>query len=77
MAALISLTEQELAELKTYTRETDDTAAVRSAVAAYLRLARRLQLKELSGKIEMDDNWRMLKAAEVRDDNGGSGTGAH
>lgn len=76
MSTTVNLTEQELAELRAFTKETDDTAAIRSAMIEYLRLARRLQLKSLSGQVEMDDNWRALEAAELRDRHGGSGTGA-
>jgi hypothetical protein len=32
----------------------------------YLRLARRLQLKSLSGQVAMDDNWQDLEVAELR-----------
>jgi hypothetical protein len=77
MPTNIDLSEQELAELKAYTKETDDTAAVRSAMTEYLRLARRLQLKALSGQVEMQENWPVLEDAELRDQSGGSGTRAH
>jgi hypothetical protein len=76
MPIVIDLTEQELAELKAYTREADDTAAIRSAMTEYQRLARRLQLKTISGQVSMDDNWQALEASELRDENGGTGTGA-
>jgi hypothetical protein len=76
MATTIELTDQELAELKAYTKQSDDTAAVRAAMIEYLRLARRLQLKALSGQVEIKDNWHALEAAELRDQNGDSGAGA-
>ena len=65
MPTTINLTEQELAELKAYTKQSDDTAAVRSAMSEYLRLARRLQLKALSGQVDMEDNWQSLESAEL------------
>lgn len=77
MPTSINLTEQELVELKTYTKEVDDTAAVRVAMTEYLRLARRLQLKALSGQVGMEDNWQALEASELSSPHGGSGTGAH
>jgi len=62
MSTKIDLTGQELAELRAYTKETDDTAAIRSAMTEYLRLARRQQLKALSGQVEMEENWQALEA---------------
>ena len=64
MIAPIDLTEQELAELKELTREEDAAAAVRTAMTEYLRYARRMRLKELSGKVVMEENWRLLENAE-------------
>lgn len=72
----IDLTDQELADLKELTKESDDTAAVRLAMTEYLRLARRLQLKASSGQIAMEDNWRTLEDSEMRDRNGSPGTRA-
>jgi hypothetical protein len=71
MPTVVELTEQELAELKAYTNEADAASAVRSAMAEYLRLARRIQLKALSGQVSMEDNWRALEASELRDRHGG------
>jgi hypothetical protein len=66
MPTIVDLTEQELAELKALTKQTDVTAAVRSAMTEYLRHARRMELKSLSGQVAMDDNWQALEAAELR-----------
>jgi hypothetical protein len=63
----IELTEAELVELKHATRQTEASAVIRAAMQEYLRHVRRMQLKSLSGKVEMDDNWRDLEAAELRD----------
>ena len=57
MSTIVDLTEQELAELKALTKQADVTAAVRSAMTEYLRHARRMELKALSGQVEMNDNW--------------------
>jgi hypothetical protein len=70
---VIDLTERELAELKALTNETDPAVAVRSAMAEYLRFARRMRLKELSGQVQMEDNWQSLEEAELREQDGSSG----
>jgi hypothetical protein len=67
MPTIVDITEQELAELKAFTKETDTIAAVRLAMTEYLRLARRMQLKAMSGQVEMVDNWQSLEAAEMRE----------
>jgi hypothetical protein len=76
MPTTIDLTEQELAELKASTRQTEDTAAIRSAITEFLRLARRLKLKELSGQVQMEDNLQSLEQTELDEHDGGSGVGA-
>jgi len=70
MSTAIELTEQELAELRSFTNQSDPAAALRSAITEYLRFARRMRLKELSGKVVMDDNWRDLEASEMKDRHG-------
>jgi hypothetical protein len=77
MSTTIELTEQELADLRAFTKETEPTAAIRSAMTEYLRLARRLQLKSLSGQLTMDDNWQALETAELRESNGNERSGAN
>ena len=76
MPTFVDLTEQELTELKAYTKEADATAAIRLAMNEYLRFARRMELKSLSGQVPMDDNWQALEASELRSRDGGSGAGA-
>ncbi len=73
MSTTIHLTDEELADLQELTRQTDPAAAVRVAMADYLRYARRMQLKQLSGQIQIQDNWQDLETAEIesqRDVNG-------
>ncbi len=77
MATVVNLTEQELADLKSFTNQADDEAAVRSAMIEYLRFARRMRLKAMSGAVEMEDNWQALESVEMKDVDGGSGSGAH
>jgi len=64
MTTTIDLTDQELAELKSLTNPSDAQAAVLCATAEYLRFARRKRLKELSGRVEMGDNWPGMPARE-------------
>jgi hypothetical protein len=77
MPTVVDLTEEELAELRESTREADPAVAVRTAMREYLRYARRMQLKQLSGRVEMQENWAALESAEGRADvqNGGPGAG--
>jgi hypothetical protein len=65
MATSIELSEQELAELRDLTEQSDSMEAIRVAMRDYIRYARRMRLKQLSGKVEMIDNWRQLEDSEV------------
>ena len=76
MSTVVELTEQELTELKTLTNEADATLAVRCAMTEYLRFARRMRLKELSGQVQMEKNWQSLEEAEMREQDGSSGDSA-
>jgi hypothetical protein len=77
MATVIDLTEQEIAELKELTSQTDVAVAIRTAMTEYLRYVRRMRLKALSGQVEMQDNWSDLENAEEKSADGSSGLGAH
>ena len=70
MTTIIGLTDQELAELKTLTRQSDAEAAVRFATMEYLRFARRQRLKELTGRVQMEENWTVLEEAEMKEQYG-------
>lgn len=74
--ASIHLTDEELAELRELTRQTDAAAAVRAAMQDYVRHARRIQLKQLSGRIRIQDNWQELEAMETQSQRDANGTGA-
>jgi hypothetical protein len=65
MTATINLNDEELKDLRDLTQISDATGAIRSALDEYRRYARRMRLKELSGQVAMDDNWRALEAAET------------
>jgi metal-responsive CopG/Arc/MetJ family transcriptional regulator len=67
MVTSIELSEQELAELRDLTEQSDSLEAIRVAMRDYIRYARRMRLKQLSGQVEMIDNWRQLEESEVGD----------
>jgi hypothetical protein len=64
MNASIELSDQEIADLRELTNESEPNRAVRIAMAEYLRYARRMRLKAISGQVTMEDNWRHLESAE-------------
>jgi len=55
MVTNVDLSEEEVAELQKVTQQASPADAVRVAMQDYLRYARRMQLKRLSGKVEMAD----------------------
>jgi metal-responsive CopG/Arc/MetJ family transcriptional regulator len=65
MVTSIELSEQELSELRDLTEQNDSGEAIRVAMRHYIRYARRMRLKQLSGQVEMIDNWRQLEESEV------------
>ena len=65
MVTSIELSEQELAELRDLTEQSDSLEAIRVAMRDYIRYARRMRLKQLSGQVEMIDNWGQLEEFEV------------
>ena len=67
MVTSIELSEQELAELRDLTKQSDSMEAIRVAMRDYIRYARRMRLKQLSGQVEMIDNWRQLEESEIGD----------
>lgn len=68
MTATVQLSEEEIRDLCDLTHADDAEGAVRSALEEYCRYARRMRLKELSGDIAMEDNWRQLEAVESDED---------
>ena len=72
MPTTVELSAEEIAELMALTKAADAPSALRSAMTEYFRHARRMQLKTLSGKVQMEDNWQALEAAEAGNGNGKS-----
>lgn len=77
LVTTIQLSEQELSDLKALTKQTDPEAAVRAAMQDYLRYARRLQLKQLSGQVQMQDNWQEMENAELKANHDADRSGGH
>lgn len=65
MTTTVEVSTDQLAEVQAASQEPDPQAAVRIAMEEYLNYVRRLQLKQLSGRVQMDDNWRQLEARDV------------
>jgi hypothetical protein len=65
MTATVELTAEEVRDLCDLTRMDDADGAVRSALDEYRRYARRMRLKELSGQMTLEENWRDLETAET------------
>jgi hypothetical protein len=65
MTTVLELPDAELAELQKLTRKKDVAAALRMALREYIRYAKRMQLKELAGKVKMRDNWAELEKLEL------------
>jgi hypothetical protein len=65
MTATIQLTDEEIKDLCDLTRIDNAERAVLSALDEYRRYARRMRLKELSGQMTMEENWRDLESAEM------------
>jgi hypothetical protein len=77
MTTELDLTPDEITELKHLTEQSDVTSAVQVATREYLQYARRQQLKALSGRIEVQDNWRQLEALELKRPNEHAEPGSH
>ena len=65
MSVTLQLTDEQIAELKALTHQDDVAAALRVAADEYIRYRKRLRLIELSGKVEMLDNWAELEQTEL------------
>ncbi len=74
MTTVLDLSEKELLELQQLTKENDPSTALRRALVEYIRYAKRMQLIELSGQVEMHDNWQELEKLELDAQNGQSGS---
>lgn len=65
MSITVTLTSEELAQIKQITKLNSDCEAVEKAVREFLRLSGLRQLKAVSGKVDFEDNWRELESLEL------------
>jgi transposase len=64
MSITVTLTSEELAQIKQIVKSESDCEAVERAVREFLRLTGLRWLKGVSGKVDFDDNWRELESLE-------------
>lgn len=65
MSTVIELDEKQLREVCEATQQADAAIAIQTATVEYIRYWKRQRLKELAGKVEMDEGWRMMNVAEL------------
>jgi metal-responsive CopG/Arc/MetJ family transcriptional regulator len=67
MRTTMSLDERLVNELMEVTGAKSRTEAIHRAIAELIRRKKLEELKALSGKIRIADNWRALEAAELKE----------
>lgn len=65
MSITVTLTSEELAQIKQIVKLDSDGEAVEKAAREFLRLSGLRQLKAVSGKVDFEDNWRELESLEL------------
>ncbi|MBM4090440.1 MAG: hypothetical protein FJ276_13620 [Planctomycetes bacterium] len=65
MGITVTLSNEELAQIKQLTQIDSDSEAVGHAAREFLRLRQLRQLKSISGRVEYEDNWRDLESLEI------------
>jgi hypothetical protein len=65
LSITIELLPQELAALKQITKLDDAAEAVLQAAREFLRVSRLRELKQASGTVEFDNNWKELEQLEL------------
>ncbi|MEK7838059.1 MAG: type II toxin-antitoxin system VapB family antitoxin, partial [candidate division NC10 bacterium] len=66
MRTTMSLDERLVKELMEVTGAKSRTEAIHTAISELIRRKKLEELKALSGKIRIADNWRALEAAELK-----------
>jgi hypothetical protein len=67
MRTTLNVDDQLFDELMRVTQAKTKTEAVRVALNEYLRLKRKQQLLTLRGRLDIADNWRMLRELETEE----------
>ena len=65
MGITVTLSSEEVAQIKQLTQIDSDSEAVGHAAREFLRLCQLRQLKSISGRVEYEDNWRDLESLEI------------
>ena len=65
MSVTLDLTEEEIAQLKDFTKELNDAQTVALAAREFFRRSRLQELKQASGRVDFVNNWRQLEAVEL------------
>lgn len=68
MRTTLNIEDGLFADLMRLTQATTKTQAVRDALKEYIRLRRKEELLGLRGRLEIQDNWRQLRASELAED---------
>jgi len=67
MRTTIHIEDNLLADLMRLTHAATKTQAVRDALTEFIRLRCKEELLALRGRLEIEDNWRQLREAEIEE----------
>ena len=65
MTITLELSAEEIDAFKQVTKLEGDAEAVAHAAREFLRLRRLLELKSVSGKVDLEQNWREIEELEL------------
>ena len=65
MRTTLTIDDMQARDLMQATGQTSAVAAIRQALEAYLEQARKKKVLALRGQVQIEDNWRDLRALEV------------
>ena len=65
MRTTLTIDDMQAEDLMQATGQTSAVAAIRQALDDYLRQARKKKVLALRGQVQIEDNWRDLRALEV------------
>ena len=65
MRTTLTIDDVQAQDLMQATGQSSAVAAIRQALDDYLRQARKKKVLALRGQVQIDDNWRQLRALEV------------
>ncbi len=65
MGITVTLSTDEIAEIRKLTQVDSDSEAVGRAVREFLRISQLRQLKSVSGRVEYEENWQALESLEL------------